>query len=288
MRSQLAQMPSAILPLFCHCSYLSSISFNKIDKAKLKVADFGCSKLLKHLKLTIITNDSTNIQNDNTSNVGTPRYRAPELLTKDYNEKVDIYSLGVILRELFENCINNLNETFIGNIEIEDKISKNEPVKLNSSDTIKTSYFKKLEFMNNIVRKMLDKEPDKRPSCEFNLDQIKEWKINHKLVLALKSKIPSNASYLNFFNKAMIHHYLSLSGICDAIPNAIKENVNFYHIFKIKYAMRMFCVTNADKVYDLMFEVGQNLSWTLYKGKTHFMTGYMNFFSVYLHRKNFN
>lgn len=39
--------------------------------------------------------------NDLTDNVGTQRYMAPEMQTKFYNNKVDIYSCGILLYELF-------------------------------------------------------------------------------------------------------------------------------------------------------------------------------------------
>ena len=44
--------------------------------------------------------------NDLTKNVGTERYMAPEIkLTTLYNYKVDIYSAGIVLYELFEKKI---------------------------------------------------------------------------------------------------------------------------------------------------------------------------------------
>ena len=48
---------------------------------------------------------STSDTSDFTADVGTARYRAPETYggNINYNEKVDIYSCGVLLYELFEN-----------------------------------------------------------------------------------------------------------------------------------------------------------------------------------------
>tara|TARA_Y100000591_G_scaffold331621_1_gene366084 strand:+ start:13784 stop:14758 length:975 start_codon:yes stop_codon:yes gene_type:complete len=52
-------------------------------------------------------NETTKLINKNielTDNVGTERYMAPELLkTESYNNKIDIYSCGLLLYELFEN-----------------------------------------------------------------------------------------------------------------------------------------------------------------------------------------
>ena len=46
------------------------------------------------------SNHSSN-QGDKTEAVGTAFYRAPEQFNRDYNEKVDIYSFGIIMFELF-------------------------------------------------------------------------------------------------------------------------------------------------------------------------------------------
>ena len=55
-----------------------------------KIADFGTSKVIQ----TMVTN---------TSMAGTPKYAAPEILEKGrtYGASVDIYSLAMILFEIF-------------------------------------------------------------------------------------------------------------------------------------------------------------------------------------------
>ena len=65
----------------------------------LKIGDFGLSrKLIKNNK-SVILKDNKNVY---TSNIGSLFYSAPELLDGGiYNETVDIYSLGVIIFELF-------------------------------------------------------------------------------------------------------------------------------------------------------------------------------------------
>lgn len=57
---------------------------NKPD-ACLKIIDFGCSAKL--------SKDGDNLS----KRVGTPFYVAPEVLAANYNEKCDIWSIGVIL-----------------------------------------------------------------------------------------------------------------------------------------------------------------------------------------------
>lgn len=71
---------------------------------KPKITDFGLSRLLKNK--CIIANYHKMIQKneDLSQNVGSYRYMAPEIrLNKNYNYKIDIWSLGIIFYELFEN-----------------------------------------------------------------------------------------------------------------------------------------------------------------------------------------
>jgi serine/threonine protein kinase len=64
----------------------------------VKIGDFGLSrKIIKGDRVLV-----SNINNVYTSNIGSLLYSAPELLEGGiYNEKVDIYSLGIIIFELF-------------------------------------------------------------------------------------------------------------------------------------------------------------------------------------------
>ena len=62
------------------------------DHAQCKLCDFGYSKILEK-------------ESSNSSGVGTSRYRAPEIYNNKYNEKIDIFSLGISLKELFDNLI---------------------------------------------------------------------------------------------------------------------------------------------------------------------------------------
>ena len=60
---------------------------NKIDYTLLKIIDFGASVLKK---------DDGKIS----FRFGTPYYIAPEVLQESYNEKCDVWSIGVILHLL--------------------------------------------------------------------------------------------------------------------------------------------------------------------------------------------
>jgi serine/threonine protein kinase len=81
-----------------------------------KISDFGLSKFYinpnhnpnPNIKEIVVKTDlKTNIEQpknlDNTITVGTERYMAPEVKTiSSYNNKIDIYSCGILFYELFE------------------------------------------------------------------------------------------------------------------------------------------------------------------------------------------
>ena len=75
-----------------------------------KITDFGLSKLSSNLTTNYSNNNLTNLETyntkllseDNTRSVGTTRYSAPEIYSNNYDNKVDIYSLGIVFYELFE------------------------------------------------------------------------------------------------------------------------------------------------------------------------------------------
>ena len=67
---------------------------------RIKIADFGLSKILR---------DKNPIQD---FRVGTEKYMSPEMkFCQPYNEKTDIWSLGIVLRELFTNKCKEVRES---------------------------------------------------------------------------------------------------------------------------------------------------------------------------------
>jgi serine/threonine protein kinase len=60
---------------------------------RIKISDFG---LTKELKEDIHEDEAFS----NTIGVGSRDYMAPEIFTNSYDVKVDIYSLGVLLRNM--------------------------------------------------------------------------------------------------------------------------------------------------------------------------------------------
>ena len=72
---------------------------------RAKITDFGISKLYSlERKNSFSGIDIINMEPELTADVGTIRYRAPETYNSNmaYDNKVDIYSFGVLLYEMFE------------------------------------------------------------------------------------------------------------------------------------------------------------------------------------------
>jgi len=72
-----------------------------------KISDFGLSKFYNNTEIVIksdLKTEKEQVKNpDNTITVGTERYMAPEVkTTSSYNNKIDIYSCGILFYELFE------------------------------------------------------------------------------------------------------------------------------------------------------------------------------------------
>ena len=86
------------------------------ESGHAKISDFGLSKILNSTildttssvnnlnELNYELNESSNNISDLTLLVGTRRYMSPEMTLEHlYNSKIDIWSVGVIITELFEN-----------------------------------------------------------------------------------------------------------------------------------------------------------------------------------------
>ena len=106
----------------------------------IKIGDFGTSK----------------IAFDTNTNTGTPSYKAPEIISgEEYNNKVDMYSLGCIIYELFTLKEYYLNEEF------------------NDIQEIDSVYDPKWQ---ELIDKLLDTNPENRPNIEKVLFDYFGWK----------------------------------------------------------------------------------------------------------------
>jgi serine/threonine protein kinase len=75
---------------------------------KIKLGDFGLSRLMYQEERSIEQLLEMDVpSNDLTGDVGTLRYMAPEMKSGKYNFKVDIWSAGILFKEIFETFTNS-------------------------------------------------------------------------------------------------------------------------------------------------------------------------------------
>ena len=126
----------------------------KID-FDIKLSDFG------------FTRDEIHSSINTFSNVGTPIYMAPEIETFHYNNKCDLWSLGVILYELYTN-----KYIFYSNNKKEQDDNRYEGKITKETDN---------EMINKLIRKLIQVDIRKRIGWEeyFN-DEFFKKNINEK------------------------------------------------------------------------------------------------------------
>lgn len=124
-----------------------------LTKSKVaKITDFGLSKFYNFIQNQSFNNLDGLINNiELTNNVGTEQYMAPEIKNDtditDYTNKIDIYSTGIMLYELFEN--KKYNEKSI-------------------------KWYWTPKKIRDIIKKMVLLDPDERPSAISILQLIND------------------------------------------------------------------------------------------------------------------
>ena len=145
---------------------------NKIDYTLLKIIDFGASVLKK---------DDGKIS----FRFGTPYYIAPEVLQESYNEKCDVWSIGVIsyLLLLGQAPFDGDDDNIICQKIISEQIDYESP---------------KMQALSpegvDFLQKLLEKNPDKRISSAQALEHIwiKKYAPHTKVNKAFSKKIYNN------------------------------------------------------------------------------------------------
>jgi serine/threonine protein kinase len=120
-----------------------------------KLTDFGCAKLMSHDRQIL-----------NTANSGTPLWMAPEVKKGLYTFSADIYSIGLVLFELFER-------------------------KLPSWDDNRKVVILPQSFRHqNIIIPCLDSIPEKRPTAEQMIKLLDQMIVT--IVEGLKNSLPKS------------------------------------------------------------------------------------------------
>ena len=169
-----------------------------IDENNLiKIGDFGISKITTTNKYA-------------KSRIGKYQYFAPEMeMEKKYNNKIDIYSFGCIIYELFIQ-----NEYFIDK-NIKEKVSQI------NSDIYNPEW-------QSLINKLLDKDYHKRPDIEevYHLIQLIHKNISFNF----------KPNYFNIYFLIENKYY-----------NEIKDNIKCQYCFKL--ALEPFECLNCKKLY---------------------------------------
>uniref|UniRef100_T1IK00 non-specific serine/threonine protein kinase n=1 Tax=Strigamia maritima TaxID=126957 RepID=T1IK00_STRMM len=131
---------------YYHSRHPKNILFDKNDE--VKIGDFGLAttKLLKE----DIKNQSFRLRH--TSNIGTMPYAAPEQVEgSNYSYKVDMYSLGIIIIELFYPFKTNME--------------KSEVLHQFKNENVPKSFLERWPMQAALILKLLSKDPSVRPSA---------------------------------------------------------------------------------------------------------------------------
>ncbi len=112
----------------------------------------------------------THLQKENplikqSAGVGTYLYRAPEVATGRYNEKCDVYSLGILLVEIFGNF-----ETAMERAKVLGDLKENFSLSRRADNDKDAS----LPFHTRLAYKMIAADPNDRPSCIEILKDLEE------------------------------------------------------------------------------------------------------------------
>ena len=98
--------------------------------------------------------------------VGTYLYRAPEVATGRYNEKCDVYSLGILLVEIFGNFETAMERAkVLGDLKERFSVSRRDD---KEKDAL-------LPFHTRLAHRMIAADPNERPSCAEILEEVDDF-----------------------------------------------------------------------------------------------------------------
>ncbi|KAG0730464.1 Eukaryotic translation initiation factor 2-alpha kinase 1 [Chionoecetes opilio] len=133
--------------------------FFTVEGGDIQLGDLGLARMVAHPLSASPAAPHTSLtsQQTYTTNVGTPLYTAPEMMGGNYGPKTDMYSLGIILLELFmvfkTNCERNI---VISNLK--------------TNDDLDPELLHHWPLIARWIKRLIDKDPASRPTAQELLD----------------------------------------------------------------------------------------------------------------------
>jgi calcium-dependent protein kinase len=199
----------------------------------IKIIDFGTAKIFK------------NDQNED-SVVGSPYYIAPEVLNKDYNEKCDTWSIGVILYMFLvgKPPFNGANNYEIINSIKTKNYDENNPKLLTHSEEVRdlishllekdtNKRFSAKEALNHKWFKKFNarilfgnfREQDIQPYIDNLFNYTCSSKIQQLVIAFLVHNLPHTESSNNIIK---LYRYFNISGDCELTKEELINGLNKY------------------------------------------------------------
>ena len=179
------------------------------DKFNVKIGDFNVSAIIDKnaaMKFADNTNQAQNLMNTNTT-LGTYGYQAPEIGKRQYNQKVDIYSMGISFYEL---CFGHKPGK---KMEINDGFYSNEII--------------------SFIYTMIDNDENKRPTCNQLMSYAKVFFIKtyvkNSSVEAALFCFSNFQNFDQYFSNNDVVNYIyelkkEVSGACVSVIQSMKTN----------------------------------------------------------------
>jgi len=148
------------------------VKIGDLGLATIDATTISITSTTSGIDITGYRNDDNNVESHNTTNinattkqsseVGTYLYRAPEIGTGIYNEKCDVYSLGILLVELFGNFDTAMERAkVLSELKNKSTFVSTTPLASNLSS-----------FHTQLAHRMIVIDPKSRPSCTEILEEL--------------------------------------------------------------------------------------------------------------------
>ncbi len=216
--------------------------------------------------------------NEINSSIGINKYMAPEIENKHYNKKFDLWSLGVILYELYTNKYIFYSD----NKKVENE-NRYEGKIVNETDN---------EMINKLIRKLIQVDINKRIQWEeYFADQFFNKNIEKKIIKKIKFiDLKSHAlkiifSFLNEDKKLnLIKNNKNLQKILDVDIQNYKKFKKIYKIVEKNGKGKEYLKNNNQMVFEGEYINGDRNG----KGKEYNYIGKLIFEGEYLNGKRWN